>query len=277
MWLLIGLALAGFRFAAAADGVNITRDAPQGGVIRIAGAPPLAVTATLQTGKAVQLFPAPDGASRQGLVPVFYNLKAGRHQLALHDAAGTVILTSMVLIRPGGFQVQNIQATKAMKELKPAPGELEAMRDLNQSVTALRLWEETLSAPTAHCINSPFGVTRLHNGKPSGNYHRGLDQASPAATPIRATASGSIKVAKMFVMHGGTVGIDHGQGLTSHYLHMSKVLAVEGQKVKQGDVIGEVGATGFATGPHLHWGLYLFGVPVNARLWVPGLKPCSGR
>ena len=78
-------------------------------------------------------------------------------------------------------------------------------------------------------------------------------------------------------MHGGTVGIDHGQGLTSHYLHMSKVLATEGQQIRQGDVIGEVGSTGFATGPHLHWGLYLFGVPVNARLWVPGLKACSGR
>ena len=273
---MIGLAWAAAGFAA--DEVfSVTKDVPQGGVIRIAGAPPGAVTATLQSGKPVQLFPAPDSATRQGLVPVLYNLKAGQHQLTLHDATGVVIQTAAVLIRPGGFQVQNIRATKAMKELKPAPGELEAMRGLNQSVTARRLWEDTLSAPTTHCINSPFGVTRLHNGKPSGNYHRGLDQASPASTPIRATASGSIKVAQMFVMHGGTVGIDHGQGLTSHYIHMSKVLAVEGQWVKQGDVIGEVGSTGFATGPHLHWGLYLFGVPVNARLWVPGLKPCSGR
>ena len=276
MRVLIGLAWAGIGLAAA-EGVSITKDLPQGGVIRIIGAAPGAVTATLQAGKPVPLFPAPDGSSRQGLLPVVYNLKAGLHQLTVQDAAGTVLHTAAVLVRPGGFQVQNIRATKAMKELKPAPGEMEAMRGLNQTVTPLRHWEDTFSAPTVHCINSSFGVTRLHNGKPSGNYHRGLDQASPAATPIRAAASGSVKVAKMFVMHGGTVGIDHGQGLTSHYLHMSKVLATEGQLVKQGDVIGEVGSTGFATGPHLHWGLYLFGVPVNARLWVPGLKACAGR
>jgi murein DD-endopeptidase MepM/ murein hydrolase activator NlpD len=153
---------------------------------------------------------------------------------------------------------------------------METMRALNETVTETRRWEETLTAPTPQCVNSPFGVTRLHNGRPTGNYHRGLDQASPAATPIRAAASGQVKVAKMFVMHGGTVGIDHGQGLTSHYLHMSRVIATEGQQVKQGDVIGEVGSTGFATGPHLHWGLYLFGVPVNARLWVPELKSCPG-
>ncbi len=276
MGVLIGLAWAGIGLAAA-DGVSITKDVPQGGVIRIIGAAPGAVTATLQAGKPVPLFPAPDGSSRQGLLPVVYNLKAGLHQLTVQDAAGTALHTASVLVRPGGFQVQNIRATKAMKELKPAPGEMEAMRGLNQTVTPLRHWEDSFSAPTAHCINSPFGVTRLHNGKPSGSYHRGLDQASPAATPIRAAASGSVKVAKMFIMHGGTVGIDHGQGLTSHYLHMSKVLATEGQQVKQGDVIGEVGSTGFATGPHLHWGLYLFGVPVNARLWVPGLKACAGR
>lgn len=276
MRVLIGLAWAGIGFAAA-EGVNITKDVPQGGVIRIIGAASGAATAALQAGKPVPLFPAPDGATRQGILPVVYNLKAGLHRVTLQDAAGTVLHTASVLVRPGGFQVQNIRATKAMKELKPAPGEMEAMRSLNQSVTPLRHWEDTFSAPTVHCINSPFGVTRLHNGKPSGSYHRGLDQASPAATPIRAAASGSVKVAKMFVMHGGTVGIDHGQGLTSHYLHMSKVLATEGQQVKQGDVIGEVGSTGFATGPHLHWGLYLFGVPVNARHWVPGLKACGGR
>ena len=151
------------------------------------------------------------------------------------------------------------------------------MHALNVAVSDAKLWEDQLAAPVGHCVNSPFGVTRLHNGKPTGNYHRGLDQASPAATPIRAAASGRVKVAKMFVMHGGTVGIDHGQGLTTHYLHMSKILATEGQEVKQGDVIGEVGSTGFATGPHLHWGLYLFGVPVNARSWVPELKNCPGR
>jgi murein DD-endopeptidase MepM/ murein hydrolase activator NlpD len=255
--------------------LRIASEAPQGGVIRVEGAPANAAAAALQTGAPVRLFPAPDG-SRYGLVPVGHDVKPGPLELTLRTQAGVVVHTAPVLIRSGKFPVQNIRATRAMKALKPAPGEMETMRALNETVTETRRWEETLAAPTPQCVNSPFGVTRLHNGKPTGNYHRGLDQASPAATPIRAAASGQVKVAKMFVMHGGTVGIDHGQGLTSHYLHMSRVIATEGQQVKQGDVIGEVGSTGFATGPHLHWGLYLFGVPVNARLWVPGLKSCPG-
>jgi murein DD-endopeptidase MepM/ murein hydrolase activator NlpD len=253
----------------------VTPGVRQGGVVRIDSAPASAVTATLgAAGKPVPLFPAPDG-SRQGLVPVLYNFRPGRHPLTLRDRSGAVVHSAPVLVRGAGFPVQNIRATKAMKSLEPAPGELETMRALHRTVSDGRRFEETFAAPTPHCVNSPFGVTRLHNGKPSGNYHRGLDQASPAATPIRAAASGQIKVARMFVMHGGTVGIDHGQGLTSHYLHMSTIAATEGQSVKQGDVIGEVGATGFATGPHLHWGLYLFGTPIDPRPWAPELKSCG--
>lgn len=260
------------------------REVFQGGVIRVAGAPAAAVSALLllpsklpNRTRAVRLFPTPDG-SRQGLVPVEYNAQPGLTRLEFRDSAGEALDSWKVMIRRAGFPVQNIRATRAMKSLTPAPGELEKMRALHDSVTEIRRWEgESFAAPVPHCINSPFGVTRLHNGRPSGNYHRGLDQASPAGEPIHAAASGVVRVAEMFNLHGGTVGIDHGQGLTSHYLHMSKVLVAEGQIVKAGDVLGEVGATGFATGPHLHWGVYLFAVPVNPRTLVGGnaLKGCG--
>jgi murein DD-endopeptidase MepM/ murein hydrolase activator NlpD len=254
--------------------LRITLDAPQGGVIRVEGAPAATETAVLGKGAPVRLFPAPDG-SRRGLIPVGHAVPVGPRPVTLRNGKGDVLHTVVVVVRSGRFRVQNIRATKAMKALQPTPGEMETMRALNQTVTDVKLWEEQLAAPVPDCVNSPFGVKRLHNGKPTGNYHRGLDQASPAAAPIRAAASGRVQVARMFAMHGGTVGIDHGQGLTTHYLHMSRIFAVEGQSVNQGDVIGEVGATGFATGPHLHWGLYLFGVPVNARLWIPGLQSCG--
>jgi murein DD-endopeptidase MepM/ murein hydrolase activator NlpD len=256
--------------------LQISLETPQGGVIRIAGAPSKAVSAALAKGPVVKLFPAPDG-TMGGLVPVSHDVAPGAVALTLRSQSGEVIQTTNVAVRSAHFLVQNIKATKSMKSLKPAPGEMEAMRALNLTVTDTRHFGETLAAPAPHCVNSPFGVTRLHNGKPSGNYHRGLDQASPASWPIRAAADGRVKVAQAWVMHGGTVGIDHGQGLTTHYLHMSKIIATEGQMVKKGDVIGEVGATGFATGPHLHWGLYLFGVPLNPRLWVPELKSCPGK
>jgi murein DD-endopeptidase MepM/ murein hydrolase activator NlpD len=69
-------------------------------------------------------------------------------------------------------------------------------------------------------------------------------------------------------LQGGTVGIDHGQGLESMYMHMSKVAATEGATVQKGDVIGYVGSTGRSTAPHLHWSLYANGVSVNPRQWV---------
>lgn len=253
------------------------REVFQGGLIRVDGAPPAAVSATLALPKikAVRLFPGADGL-RHGLVPVVYNAPPGPTALEFHDEAGEVLEKWPVVVRRSGFPVQNIRASRAMKQLKAAPGEVEKMRALHDSVTEVRRWEDAFTAPVQHCVNSPFGVTRLHNGKPSGNYHRGLDQASPAGEPIHAAASGMVRVAEMFNLHGGTVGLDHGQGLTSHYLHMSKILVAEGQLVKQGEVIGEVGATGFATGPHLHWGVYLFAVPVNPRVLVSGLKGCGG-
>jgi murein DD-endopeptidase MepM/ murein hydrolase activator NlpD len=78
----------------------------------------------------------------------------------------------------------------------------------------------------------------------------------------------------MWNVHGGTVGIDHGQGLASYYLHLSRFKAKEGERVRKGDIVGYVGATGFATGPHLHWQMTVNGVPVNPHEWVSGIEPC---
>lgn len=257
----------------AALALRVTAEAPQGGVIHIDEAPESAATAALGASPAVRLFPAPDG-TRHGLVPVNHNVAPGEYKLTLRGPDGKPVHTATVQVLDARFLTQNILATRAMKSLKPAPGEMETMRAFQTSVTEQNLREENFAPPVTSCVNSPFGVTRLHNGKPTGNYHRGLDQASRAGAPIHAAASGRVKVARMWTMHGGTVGIDHGQGLTSHYLHMSRVIAKEGQLVRQGDVIGLVGSTGFATGPHLHWGIYLFSVPLNPRLWVPELKSC---
>lgn len=278
LWLVgMTMAMAG-GMEAAAEAAAAVREVVQGGVIRVAGAPAAAVSASLASlpkARPVRLFPGPDGL-RHGLVPVVYNAPPGPGFLEFRDEAGELLDKWRVVVRRAGFPVQNIRASRAMKALKAAPGELEKMRELHDSVTEVRRFEDQFAAPVRHCVNSPFGVTRLHNGRPSGNYHRGLDQASPAGEPIHAAASGVVRVAEMFNLHGGTVGLDHGQGLTSHYLHMSKLLVNEGQVVKQGDVLGEVGATGFATGPHLHWGVYLFAVPVNPRGLVSGLKGCGG-
>jgi murein DD-endopeptidase MepM/ murein hydrolase activator NlpD len=92
--------------------------------------------------------------------------------------------------------------------------------------------------------------------------------------PIHAVAAGTVRIVQMFQLRGGTVAIDHGQGLETIYMHMSRFAAKEGQKVKAGDVIGYVGSTGRATGPHLHWSLYANGHPVSPNQWVK-LTSCS--
>lgn len=104
-------------------------------------------------------------------------------------------------------------------------------------------------------LSSVFGSQRILNGKP-GNVHNGLDFRGAVGDSIRAITDGVVRIAgNNFYFNGSFILLDHGQGLTSVYLHMSKVIAKDNQKVKKGEVIGLVGSTGRATGPHLHLGV----------------------
>lgn len=104
-------------------------------------------------------------------------------------------------------------------------------------------------------IGASFGLQRILNGKPS-NVHNGLDFSGNEGDSIRAITDGFVRIAgQNFFYNGNFILLDHGQGLTSVYLHMSKIIAKENQKVKKGEVIGLIGETGRATGPHLHLGV----------------------
>jgi len=243
----------------------------QGDTVRVRTTAP-AETARMG-GRTVRLFPQ-NGGARLGLMPVPVNTRPGVYRLEFLDAAGGPLREIEVRVRDARFPRQNIVIAKQTAALKPAPGEMEAVAAFRQTITDTRYWPDRLAAPLAGCMNSRFGVLRMHNGKLTGNFHSGVDQRSPAGTPIRAVAGGAVRLVRMFNLHGGTVGIDHGQGLTSTYLHMSRFAVKEGDAIKQGDVIGYVGSTGRSTGPHLHWNLFANGVPVNPLQWV-ALKPCA--
>jgi murein DD-endopeptidase MepM/ murein hydrolase activator NlpD len=228
-------------------------------------------------GQTVPMFRQENG-ELLALAPVPVNLKPGSHSLAIVDSSGAILHQTDVRVLDARFPRQNIRATRSMKALEPLPGEMEAMRDLQKTVSPERYWADTLINPVRNCMTSPFGVARYHNGKPTGSYHRGVDLRSPEGRPVRAPAAGIVKIAQMFRLHGGTVGLDHGQGVTSSYIHLSKTAVQEGQKVKQGEIVGYVGSTGFSTAPHLHWGLYVHGAPVNPKQWNPAktwLAPCG--
>jgi murein DD-endopeptidase MepM/ murein hydrolase activator NlpD len=219
--------------------------------------------------KSSPMFQQPDG-SAEALFGLSVDTPVGSHLLTITNKAGAMLAEENLTVVDGQFPRQNITVGKTTAGLQPLPGELEAVQALKDVMTPIRYWEKPLMSPTQDCENSLFGVKRYHNGVYIHDYHKGVDLRAPFGRPIHAIAGGVVQIAApQFRLHGGTVGLDHGQGLSSIYIHMSKVAVKVGQHVQKGDVIGYVGSTGFATGPHLHWGLYANGVPVNPDQWIP--------
>jgi len=108
--------------------------------------------------------------------------------------------------------------------------------------------------PASGRISGVYGSQRILNGEPRAP-HVGLDIAGPIGTPVKAAADGIVSLAKAdMVLTGQTVVLEHGGGLDTVYIHMSEIAVTDGQHVKQGDVIGKIGMTGRANGPHLHFG-----------------------
>ncbi len=124
--------------------------------------------------------------------------------------------------------------------------------------TDLEGFTETFDWPAAGIISGAFGSQRILNGKPM-EPHLGVDIAAPAGTPIGAPAPGRVAlVGPDFYLEGGLTILDHGHGVTTCYLHQSKQMVKVGDMVSRGQVIGQIGMTGRATGPHVHWGLNWF-------------------
>lgn len=139
-------------------------------------------------------------------------------------------------------------------------------------VTPEKLWQGAFRRPNQGPITSGYGIRRYYNGVFAKDYyHRGIDYAGAYGSPVVAPAPGRValvgRVSEGFKLHGNTVGIDHGQGITTIYLHLSRISVKEGDFVRSGQVIGAVGATGGVTGPHLHWGLYVNGLSVDPAPW----------
>ncbi|MFN7783730.1 MAG: M23 family metallopeptidase [Lysobacterales bacterium] len=118
-------------------------------------------------------------------------------------------------------------------------------------------------------ISGVYGSQRILNGEPRAP-HMGLDIAVPTGTPIQAPAAGVVSfVGPDLFLTGGTVLLDHGHGLSSSFLHLSRIDVREGQRIERGETIGAVGATGRASGPHLHWGLNWFETRLDPALLLP--------
>ena len=242
-----------------------------GGTLRVS-CPPEFSRATLN-GRQAELFLQSD-AKRFGLLPIAVTDKPGTYELHLSRSGDGLPQTVRVTILKTVFPTQNVQLSPEIEGLHSTPEEMALLKTFKENISSDRFWRDPLAAPVPGCMTSPFGVKRLHNGKPTGDYHGGVDQRTPEGEPIRAVAAGTVRFAKPFNVLGNAVGVDHGQGLESTYLHMSKLVAVPDAKVQKGDILGYAGSTGRSTGPHLHWALSVNGINVNPALWVQ-LTPCA--
>ena len=140
--------------------------------------------------------------------------------------------------------------------------------ELLASVLAGFIW------PVQGPISGVYGSQRFYNGQ-AGRPHYGVDVAAPAGEVVRAPAAGVVTLAESDLFYsGGTVILDHGYSLSSTFLHMSKVLVRSGDELRPGDIIGAVGATGRATGPHLDWRMNWRSQRIDPQLLSPPMpKP----
>ncbi|MFA7096481.1 MAG: peptidoglycan DD-metalloendopeptidase family protein [Gammaproteobacteria bacterium] len=178
-------------------------------------------------------------------------------------------------VRDKAYATQHI-TLKDRRMVHPSPEDLERIaRERKRIDRALGHWSDGPAAelvfdwPTEGRQSSPFGLRRFFNGEPR-NPHSGQDIAAPAGTPIKAPAAGRVVDVGDYFFNGKTVFLDHGQGLITMYCHLEHIDVEPGQTVKRGEIIGRVGATGRATGPHLHWSVSLNRAMVDPALFLAG-------
>lgn len=175
------------------------------------------------------------------------------------------------------YPVQKLKIAN-QKMVTPDPEQLariNAERDRQISIRSqfreVPVTRSDLALPADGRLSSRFGLRRVFNGEPRAP-HTGLDVAVPTGTPIRAPADGVVTLVDDFYFNGKTVFVDHGQSFVSMVCHLDRAGVEAGQTVRRGEVLGHSGSSGRATGPHLHWSVYLNGAAVDPALFI-GPRP----
>jgi murein DD-endopeptidase MepM/ murein hydrolase activator NlpD len=203
----------------------------------------------VRDGEFAALAAAPIEAEGELLMPI----------TARWDDGATDSLTMAVPIRAGDYQMEALSVAPRYGT-PPDSATLARMRRESERARQVsersherpRLWSDTVVHPRPTSITSAFGDGRQFNGEVTSR-HMGTDFRGAVGSPVRAPARGVVALVDEFFLGGNVVYIDHGAGLVTAYLHLSRQLVAEGDTVEAGEQIGEVGATGRVTGPHLHW------------------------
>lgn len=197
------------------------------------------------------------------------------------QSSGQEKLEASVAVLSVNWPKQTLQVdTKYVEPPKEVQAQIERDRKRNSAVIATispeKMWELPFERPVKGGISSVFGGRRVFNGQERAP-HKGTDMRGATGTPIKAIADGVVRIAEPQYFSGNVVYVDHGQGVISLYCHMSVIRVQEGDRVEKGQVLGEVGATGRVTGPHLHLGVNILGDAVDALpLFENELKVVGG-
>ena len=208
--------------------------------------------------------------------------KPGAHVVEIEHATGQRERLQFT-VADKRYEEQRLTITDKRK-VEPTPEDLERIRKEAARIgLALSRFSDQPAVTTDFAwpadgpTSSPFGLRRFFNEQPR-KPHSGLDIAAPEGAPVRAPAAGRVIDTGEFFFNGNTVFIDHGQGLITMYCHLSRIDVKTGDKVETGDLLGAVGKTGRATGPHLHWGVSLNDARVDPQLFLtpPPSIPSAG-
>lgn len=254
--------------ATSVGAVQLSGEATQGGLI----------FGKVKAGSTVKLDDTEIQLSANGdFVIGFGRDEAGTRQLTVTSPGGEEFQKDLP-VKPREYAIERVDGLPP-STVTPDPESLARIQEDARMVANARkrrdsqaFYTKGFKWPSNGRISGVYGSQRILNGEPR-RPHFGLDIAAPTGTPVYAPADGLITLAHPDMYYsGGTIILDHGHGLSSSFLHLSEILVEAGAMVKQGDVIGKVGATGRASGPHLDWRMNWLDRRVDPQPLLPSIE-----
>ncbi|MCD2317369.1 M23 family metallopeptidase [Sphingomonas sp. IC-11] len=204
---------------------------------------------------------APIALAADGRFVIAFDRDAGLTSVLTATLSDGRTATHQLSVAPRAWRIERLDRVAKVpvpsadfQRRRPAElAQIEAARSRNEAADG---WRQRIIWPVTGRISGLFGAQRIYRGEP-GSYHSGVDVARPTGTPVVAPADGVIVLAadSPFTLEGNLLIIDHGMGLNSAFLHLSRIDVSVGARVRQGQVVGAIGATGRVSGPHLHWAM----------------------